>query len=480
MKRIDFAVLTLCLMAGTLRAQETERPVLLTSGEALQLTATRNPQTAASAYQEEAAEKEKKAAFGLRLPNVGVAGTYAHLSDDMEIDMNGLKQPVGQLAGQLGGLLPPAVAGQIGGIVNQLTARNWAMVLQKKDMALAGATVTMPVFTGGKINAANNAAKIRLAEARTQGDQTRNSLVSELAERYFGLSLANQVVEVRRQVLEGMEKHLHDAQALEANGMIARTERLYAEMHVAEARKDLLKAIRDARTMESALGNTLNDQGAYTPVTTLFFVQGIEDVNYFKTLALEKSPLLKQVELKKELAQEGAKAIRADFMPQVALMGGYDFYNYQLTDLAPTWAVGAGVKLTIFNGLNREYKYSAAKSQVRQVNALQEKANADLSTMVEKVYNEMMTGEDQLASIETALKFAEEYLRAKEKAFLEGMAPSSDVVDARLNLAKIKTERLQAAYTYDVLLARLLELCGDSETYLAYITDRPITPIRFE
>ncbi len=100
----------------------------------------------------------------------------------------------------------------------------------------------MPVYTGGKINAANNAAKIKIEETKEQGIQTRNALISELTERYYGLSLALQVVEVRRQVLEGMQHHLEDAKALEANGIIAKSERLYAEMHVAEAEREYLAA----------------------------------------------------------------------------------------------------------------------------------------------------------------------------------------------------------------------------------------------
>ena len=48
----------------------------------------------------------------------------------------------------------------------------------------------------------------------------------------------------------------------------------------------------------------------------------------------------------------------------------------------------------------------------------------------------------------------------KNAAFLEGMSSSSDLIDAELNLAGVRTERLQAAYNYDLLLARLLEAAG--------------------
>ena len=73
---------------------------------------------------------------------------------------------------------------------------------------------------GGKINTANRAAKINEKTAVEQGNQNRNALVSELVERYYGLALARQVVEVRQQVVDGVGQHLKDAIALEQNGMI--------------------------------------------------------------------------------------------------------------------------------------------------------------------------------------------------------------------------------------------------------------------
>ena len=161
-------------------------------------------------------------------------------------------------------------------------------------------------------------------------------------------------------------------------------------------------------------------------------------------------------------------------------MGLASLYNYQVTPMIPRWAVGAGVSFKIFDGLHREYKFSAAKSQVRQVEALEEKASNNISTLIDKLYNEMTTYNEQIPSIDAAKTFAVEYLRIKEEAFREGAAPSSDVVDAQLNLAKIKTERLQAAYNYDLMLARLLEACGLSEALPEYGKRPTAVAIRFE
>ena len=354
----------------------------LTFDQALEMTMTRNPELEAISYEKETAEKERKAAYGLRLPKASVTGAYIYMGDDMAIDMNDLKAPVGGVLEGLGNLpnIPPAILQQ----ASSLLAKDWSMKLQDRSFANVGANITLPLYTGGKINAANNAAKIKIEEVAEKGNQTRGSLVSELTERYYGLVLALQVVEVRRQVLEGMQHHLSDAKALEANGIIAKGERLYAEVHTAEAERELLKAQKTVETLYSALSNTLGgDESTYIPATSMFILNDIESVSYFKDLAKQHSPLLKQVGYKKQLATENMRLQRADFAPQVALTGMAAFYNYQVSPIIPKWAVGAGVSLKIFDGLNREYKFSAAKSQIRQVEAVGHQAESDILTLID-------------------------------------------------------------------------------------------------
>ena len=299
-------------------------------------------------------------------------------------------------------------------------------------------------------------------------------------ERYFGLALARQVVLVRQQVVDGVRRHLEDARALSKNGMIAQSELLYVEFKMAEAERELANARLQVETISSALSNTLGRENDWQPVTAMFMLSKVEELAYYQDLAQARNPLLTQVSLKRQLAEEGMRAQRAGFLPQVVAMGGGSFYNYQVAGFVPRWAVGVGVNIKLFDGLNREYKYSAARQTVRRVGELQNKAGQDVSVLVEKLYNQMMNYRNQMTSIDASLAFAEEYLRMKNAAFLEGMSSSSDLIDAELNLAAVRTERLQAAYNYDLLLAQLLEAAGISEEFPTYARRGDARPILFD
>lgn len=468
--------------AVALQASAQQVTQTLSFDDALAITLSDNPSVKAADFEEKAALQERRAAIGLRMPRINVTGAYTYMAKDIGFDFNEMKGPAKDLTGKIlgSGLVPPELIPSIQGLLNPLMGADWFLKVQDQSMGFVGGEVTMPIWLGGKINAANRAAKINEQSAVEQGNQTRNALVSELVERYFGLALALQVVEVRQQVVDGVRHHLSDAIALEKNGMIAQSERLYVEFKMAEAERELSNAKLQAETIASALSNTLDRDSNYLPVTSMFILESIESPDYYKELAQSQNPLLNQVSLKRRLAEEGVRAQRADFLPQVAAMGGGSFYNYQVAGLVPRWAVGVGVNIKIFDGLNREFKYSAAKQTVRRVGELQNKAGKDISVLIEKLYNQMMNYRNQMTSIDSSLTFAEEYLRMKRAAFLEGMSSSSDLIDAELNLAGVRAERLQAAYNYDRLLAQLLEAAGVSDEFPAYARRADARQILFD
>lgn len=452
-------------------ADSTQHPIAITLEDAVRIGSMQNPAIDAALQNEKTMLYRRKAAFGYRLPNLSAAANYTYMSQDIgNIDFNAQKDQLLKLIGGSGLPIPPF-------IIQGLSGLDLSYTLQKRQFALVGATLTVPIYTGGKINAANNAAKINLSKAESQTDQVRSELFAEIAERYWGLALSRHIEILRGEVVVGMQHHMHDATELEANGMIARGEKLYAQMHLSESETAYAKSRRDVQTINTALCGSLSQPGNYMPITSLFISDAVEPITYFKEKTQANNPLLQQVALTKSLAGEGVRAERSAFIPHFVAMGGLDIYNYNLTDQAPKWLVGAGMTFNIFDGLTKEYKYKAAKSQVRQVEAMERKAQTDIMILVEKLYNEMISSREQVKSMAATIAFAQEYLRIKEEAFREGMAPSSDVVDARLNLAKVHTERLAAAYKFDLLLSQLLALSGQSDHLGSYQSGDGYTPI---
>ena len=425
----------------------------LTFDDALTLCLERNPAIIATDYAERAAHRERQAAIGLFMPKVSIKGAYTHLDKDVKIDFNKMLSSSLPLIGE--GL--------------SALGLDLSYTLQSRNTAFLGGDVEMPIFAGGKIWTANKAAKINEERTREQSRQVRNALVEEIVERYFGVELARQGVAIREEAVKVIEQHLHDVALLEREGMAVESERLYAEYRLAEAERDLQRAQLQFETAQRALQTSLGTQQRVQPSTPMFLLSQIESLDYFVAMAELHNPQLGEVDRLRELARMNVRLQSGNLFPEVVAMGGMVFCEHQLSPLVPRMAVGIGLNFKIFDGLSKEYKLASARLQLRRVEALERKAEQDIALLVESLYNGVQSVLATLSAVERSEQFAEEFLRAKSVAFREGMATTTDIVDATLNLSRSKLERVQTAYDLDVALARLLCASGMAESFLRYV-----------
>ena len=169
MKRVTMILLALATIS-TLRAQEAPdtQPQALSLDEALEMTLSDNPAMLAAEYNRRAAQQERRAAIGLRMPQIGITGSYAYLGKDIEIDLNNLKAPVQDLSGKIlgSGMIPSQYLPSISQMLGSVMGTSWALPIQERSLGFIGGDVMLPLWMGGKINAANRAARITEQTAR--------------------------------------------------------------------------------------------------------------------------------------------------------------------------------------------------------------------------------------------------------------------------------------------------------------------------
>lgn len=443
-------------------------------------------------------EADKKAAFGLHAPRVFVTATAVQMADPLTLDLTPVRDAINPLYEVLGkygnfsgvpnpdpktsGVMPTlpdnistqVLRGKIQEGQKAINAAEWDKMIQEKQFASVNANFVWPLYTGGKINAANKASQIYEEEAGLHQKQKEGELLSELATRYYGLVLAEQACKVRGQVAEAMQKHLFDSQKLSEQGQIAKVEFLHAQVANSDAERELKKANREVTIVKRALQNTMaiSDSSDLAPASQLFILKNVEDESFFIELALRNNPQLQQVDSKRELAATGVKLEKSNYLPTVALTGTYDLADKDLSPYVPQWLVGVGLNWSLFEGNARHRKLQAAQFKEDQVEQAGLKAEEDIKTGIKKLHQQLGMQVEQLEELDKTLEFAKTYVESREKAFHEGLSTSSELVDANLLLAKVKIDRLQAIYNYDVTLATLLQVCGSPDLFLAYQTSR--------
>lgn len=490
----------ICVSKVTLGQEEFINTQRFTFEEALLLAKQNSLILKQAAKNTKQKELERKATKGMYLPKISVNASYMYMSDDIHLDLNPVKDAITPIYSALGnygvfsdvpnpdpntsGLMPilpddistNAVRGQLLDGLNTIEAKNWNQIIQKKQFGVVNAAFNLPIYTGGKIRTANKASKIKVEEALIESTQKFHELSCELIERYYGLVLAQHALKIRKEVTITMQAHHDDAEKMMNQGIIAKAEYLHAKVYSSGAEREMKKVYRQVNIINDALLNTLamKEEITISPLSNLFYISEIEPIAYFWDYARINSPLLHKIDKKKELANQAYKIERASFSPNIAAMGTYDLYNKDLSPYIPDYAVGIGMKWDLFTGAERINKLKASKIQQEQVETYYLKAESDIKTAITKYYHELNMNLEQIKELESALEFATEYFRVREKAFKEGMATTTEVSDASLMLAKVKIERLEVMYSYDIALSKLLYYSGMAEEFSNYML-RPQT-----
>jgi len=430
------AVMAGLLIGASPDAAMPQSPSGLTFRDALAITRQRNGRWRAADANLARAEAVRGEQLGLYWPTVSVSGTYAHLNDRLFVNL-----------GSLG----------------------TATVLQN-DPSKVTISARWTVFAGGRIVAANRAGQAGLSAAEQERRATRQGITTELVDRYFRRRLAADVLEVRRQALATLGRHLEDAHRLRAAGQIAQTEELRAEVAHAEADRDYKKARRDVDLAAAALRATLGVDDDVIPTTPLALVDSLAPREAFWVDADSGNPDVARLAALEEQARQGTRAVRAEYVPAVSLFGQQELLQSHLNSTTdPKWIVGVAVRWELFDGFGREHRVSAARRLEEAIGLARESARRDVRTLVEARYDEYQSAVEQHASLETSLALAQESLRAERRAFAAGVGTSLAVVDAELALLRTEVGRLTAMYDMDVALARLLEASGMSDRILDYV-----------
>lgn len=397
---------------------------------------------------------EKRSALGQFSPKVGLNATYLHFNDDLTLNSSGSMHMAG---------VPTINFGA-------------QTLIQDKNVFTFGGAAVWNIFTGGKLLSNHAAARAKLEASNEKYREVKDGLVLDLVKRYYGLRLARDVVEVRKQVADGIGQHLKDARLLEKEGIISKSERLHAEVAYSNAMREYNASVRDANVIEEGLktlikADNVDLKNVYIEPSSLLFVYNDStiDVEAMKKNAIENNPQLKQLRAKKKIMNAKYHAKMANYSPTISLVAFDVAAASHLSEAAPRAGIGATANWLIFDGLSRFNDVKAANCERKMVDFELEDAQYNVESLVMKQYQELMKNKEQYDSSTKSIENAQEALRTSSLAFKEGFGTSLQVTDAQMMLSKVKIDRLNAVYNYDVNLTDLLKTNGDTNSVLEYI-----------
>ncbi|EKO3563941.1 TolC family protein [Vibrio metschnikovii] len=440
--KLKTITLTLCSLLGS--ASVHSMPISFQ--QAWDILQQSNHSLAAERANVEHYQHLQNATSHLNYPSLSVSATYARIAE------RDITLPTPHLE------LPLPIPNTIG------------ITLADKNAYSSSIRAIWPIFTGGRITAAQTAAEGQKQEAESQFAMVVQARYEDLAKYYFSVVLAQEVLQTHIAVEQGLTKHRDNALKLEQQGQIALVERLQAEASLDKATIERKKSEKTLDIAQSALTQILNQTQPVAPSGQLFINKNLPPLTAFIEQTLATYPGLDLLSAKEKQANSLIKAEKGKYYPDVYLFGHYSLYEDDslLSQLTPDWMVGVGVSIPLIENTGRSHQVRAANSLVSQVRSLRAQAEQDLTVLVEKTYKEAEQALEEAQGLNSSLRLAQENLSLRQKAFNQGLATSLDVVDAELYLASIKTQQAVAGFNYLISLSKLLALSSEMQTFSHY------------
>lgn len=335
----------------------------------------------------------------------------------------------------------------------------------------AAINAELPLYMGGAINAKIRAADEAVYESQAQTQAKRDTIDTELVQKYFAVQLARSIEHLQQEMLGQQELEVKKAQRFEKSGTISKLERMAVEVNRDAAKRELLNAQTNRRVAESELAGLLREDSIGKLNNSLFVVtDDFGSLKSWQDKALGLSPLLKSVQAQRRQAEQGVVAAKAAWQPQVYAFANYNLIKHYLTIPEPDWIAGIGVKFTLWDNKDRNASISAANSLVTKAQAAHDEASNRIRTAVEAAYLKSSQARETYRLTHSTLNLAQENLRLREKSFSEGLSTADEVNDARTKLLAAQIARRVAAYRFVVAWAMLHAASGDMNAFEESVT----------
>lgn len=337
--------------------------------------------------------------------------------------------------------------------------------------------VQQPVFTGGRLRAGAEAAKLDAGAARYDLEKDRNELLYALRSSYWSLY---GVMEVERALGEGVrraEAHLADVRNFFEQGLLTRNDVLRAEVRLSQARLarlDTATAVDAAAVrLNSLTGLPLDTE--VRPTTRPEEAGPSEagppsesgEVDALVGRAFERRPELKSLDLRVKAGQAGVTVARAGRYPQVLLTGNY-------YDLRPnprvlpardkfysTWDVGVTLSMDLWDWGAVAGRTRQAKARLAQAEDALGLIRDGVAVEVRQARLELGRARERIAVAREAAAQAAENLRVAGERFREGVALNADVIDAQVTSAEAETALTRSLVELELARARMRRALGE-------------------
>ncbi|BDG02239.1 TolC family protein [Anaeromyxobacter oryzae] len=403
----------------------------VTIEEAIRAAWSGNPALRASASQVEAARADAARARDARLPTLSLAARGVRTDEPMMAF--GLKLDQGQITAadfDPARLNDPAAIGAWG----------------------AGATLSVPVYAGGRLVAGQRAAGAAANAEAADHTRRRMEMAASVVEAYFGAQAADEGLRYADDLLAHATETERFVRERNAQGLALDADLARASAFRAQAEAERAAAAQRRASVRSALALIAGDDVAAAELATP--IEALPPLPPREETSVAARPDLEAARLRRDAAESGVTAARGALLPSVFLQASAEGLR--------TGDLSHGNAWTTFGVMAR---WDLSLGDAEGTRAARARARAAADALVWREREAARDVSEAWLAVDTAaarVRAAQEAVAASESArtlrsarHREGLLPLTDVLDAEAGLAGARALLLASRVEARLARARL-------------------------
>ena len=401
-----------------------------------------NKQLNIAKFKQDVARDAHKAVKTKYLPHVSVVGGY-------QFTNRGVEQ----------------VGNSIGNAIND------AFRTDTRNIFAASVMFTQPIFMGGGIVAADKIAGISEQLAANNVVNQRQNTVYDVDNAYWTVVSLKHKWKLANSYLELVKKLSSDVSKMIAEGVATRADGLKVDVKVNEAEMQFTQVDNGLSLAKMLLcqlcglpadsGIVLEDEDK-EDISSYVQVQPVDVESVF-----EKRAELKMLENTVEASRQATRLVRAAYLPQIALTGGYLVTNPSLFNgferkFSGVWNIGVMVRMPIWNWFESTYKIRASKTATTIAELELDDAREKVELQVSQSSFKVAEAEKKLAMAKKSSELADENLRCANLGFKEGVMDVTDVMAAQTAWLQARSQKIDADIDVKLTQTNLKKVLGET------------------
>jgi outer membrane protein TolC len=304
-------------------------------------------------------------------------------------------------------------------------------------------TVTQPLYSR-RISLGVEMAEAEAGAVNLDRERRRDEVAHRVQLAWHGARAAEAYLETTIRAEQDAEEHLRLAGVAEAAGTGLASDRLRAEVALAEARRMRLTVENDLEIARRSLGLAVGRDEELAPAEAAAPADEA-DLEALLAGADRRSDLL-ALEARAANARRAAKLEGAARLPEVGLTGSLQANDpdYPFGTSGTSYMVGVGVTWRVFDGQRSKASEARAVAGARQAESYLAASVKETRFRIREAWLRWKEAQSGIAIAERALASADEGVRLVRVRYENGLAPMVALLDAQSALNRARSDSVRA------------------------------------